>query len=224
MRDPTTAVPCEPPAQWGPAQRSVTRIRQGPQAHIDVEELMTALVLGVLLVSAGLAVWPPQRAASLMGRRAGTAARAGTDTPASEVALTAQLLVVALRTGLPVPSALGRVAEHSRPEVAADLYRVLSGYARVADDPAVAWAPVPDIWRPVGAALTVAARAGVPPGPLLATAARSVLRRESEAREVAIGSAGVRLVLPLGLVLLPAFMCTTVLPLVMVMTRGSLQS
>ena len=71
-------------------------------------------------------------------------------------------------------------------------------------------------------ALTVAARAGVPPGPLLATAARDLLRREGETQEAAIGRVGVRLVLPLGLVLLPAFMCTTVLPLVLVMTRRQL--
>ena len=74
----------------------------------------------------------------------------------------------------------------------------------------------------VSTALTVAARAGVPPGPLLATAARDLLRREGETQEAAIGRVGVRLVLPLGLVLLPAFMCTTVLPLVLVMTRRQL--
>lgn len=141
---------------------------------------------------------------------------------AADVALSARLLVIALSTGLPVATALERAAAHSGPEIAADLYRVAGGYARHADDPGRAWAQAPDLWQPIAAALVVAARAGVPPGPLLETAGRAVLRRESEAREVAIGRAGVRLVLPLGLVLLPAFMCTTVMPLLLVMTRGHL--
>ncbi|MGA8046047.1 MAG: type II secretion system F family protein [Dermatophilaceae bacterium] len=185
---------------------------------------MTTPILALLLIACGIALWPWD------GERAATGAVGGAterrwhaDGAATDVALTAQLLVVALRTGLPVVSALERVAEHSGPQVAADLHRVVRGYARHPDDPLLAWAAAPDIWRPVGAALAVAARAGVPPGPLLATAARGVLRRESEAREVAIGRAGVRLVLPLGLVLLPAFMCTTVLPLLLVMTRRQLE-
>lgn len=61
-----------------------------------------------------------------------------------------------------------------------------------------------------------------PPGSLLRTASSAVLRRESVLRESAIGRVSVRLVLPLGAVLLPAFMCTTVIPLVVVMTRGFL--
>ena len=184
---------------------------------------MTAAVLALTLVVTGITLWPRtgERVATGVGGN-GTGGRSPGGGAATDVALTAQLLVVALRTGLPVVSALERVAEHSAPHVAADLHRVVRGYARHPDDPLLAWAAAPDIWRPVGAALAVAGRAGVAPGPLLATAARSILRRESEAREVAIGRAGVRLVLPLGLVLLPAFMCTTVLPLLLVMTRRQL--
>ena len=189
---------------------------------------MTTLVLGLLLVAVGAALWPgaqrrpgPSRGA-WDGSRSQPDGQGHGDGVATDVALAAQILVVALRTGLPVASALERVAEHSGPHVAADLQRVLRGYARHPDEPALAWASAPDIWRPVCTALTVAARAGVPPGPLLSTAAADLLRREAEAHEAAIGRVGVRLVLPLGLVLLPAFMCTTVLPLVLVMTRRQL--
>jgi hypothetical protein len=184
---------------------------------------MSALVLGLLLTCGGVALWP-RRLSPVGGgtRRDGAQSGRSDDAPATDVALAARLLVIALRTGLPVPSALERVAQHSRPHVAADLHRVVREYARSADDPAVAWSAAPVIWSPLSAALIVAGRAGVAPGPLLATSAGAVLRRESEVREVAIGTAGVRLVLPLGLVLLPAFMCTTVIPLVLVMTRGHL--
>lgn len=185
---------------------------------------MTTLVLGLVLVACGIALRPRSRGglptARVVARVRQRSEQA--DGAATDVALTVQLLVVALRTGLPIASALERVAEHSRPHVAADLHRVLRGYARHPDDTVLAWATAPDLWRPVSTALTVAARAGVPPGPLLATAARDLLRREGETQEAAIGRVGVRLVLPLGLVLLPAFMCTTVLPLVLVMTRRQL--
>lgn len=184
---------------------------------------MTTLAVGLVLVVCGIALWPPAgEHMAVAAAGAGPESREQSDGAATDVALTAQLLVIALRTGLPVTSALERVAEHSGPHVAADLHRVVRAYARHPDDPVLAWGAAPDIWRPVGAALAVAARAGVAPGELLLTAARGVLRRESEAREVAIGRAGVRLVLPLGLVLLPAFMCTTVLPLLLVMTRRHL--
>ncbi|WP_193315135.1 type II secretion system F family protein [Nostocoides sp. F2B08] len=189
---------------------------------------MTRLVLGLMLLVAGTALWPGGARAPRAGRmtwegshRSWRRHRQG-DGAATDVALAAQLLVVALRTGLPVVAALERVAEHSGPQVAADLHRVLRGYGHNPDEPALAWASAPDIWRPVCTALTVAAQAGVHPGPLLATAARDMLRREGEAHEAAIGRVSVRLVLPLGLVLLPAFMCTTVLPLVLVMTRRQL--
>jgi len=98
---------------------------------------------------------------------------------------------------------------------------VVGGYER-RDDPDLAWRAAPSVWQPVAAALTVAGRAGVAPGPLLLAAAGAILRRESSAQEAALGRVSVRLVLPLGLALLPAFMCTTVIPLVLVMTRGYL--
>ena len=185
---------------------------------------MTTLVVGLILVVCGMALHPGSRRPQPTTEVPGVGQNRSWlgEGVATDVALTAQLLVVALRTGLPVAAALERVAEHSDPHVAADLHRVLRGYARHPDDPVLAWATAPDIWRPVTTALMVAARAGVPPGPLLATASRDLLRREGDIQEAAIGRVGVRLVLPLGLVLLPAFMCTTVLPLVLVMTRRQL--
>jgi len=181
------------------------------------------LVVGLVLACVGVVVWPSAWAdprSVLWRERSRARLRAGEGaSPAGDVAVAALLLVIALRTGLPVVAALERVAGHCRVDIARDLLGVVTAYERAGDRPETAWARGPDIWQPIAAAMTVASRAGVAPGPMLRAAARAILRRESVAQEAAIGRVSVRLVLPLGLVLLPAFMGTTVLPLILVMTK-----
>lgn len=81
------------------------------------------------------------------------------------------------------------------------------------------WSAAGPGWAPARRCLEVAAVAGVPPGPSLRQAATD-LRREAVAEvEVATARLGVRLVLPLGLAFLPAFLLTTVVPLVLALTR-----
>lgn len=183
---------------------------------------MTMLLgVGVGLVVASALVWPSPWAdprTVLWPERCGDARSPHHPALAQEVAVAAQLMSLALRTGLPVHAALERVVTHCSPELVHDLMPVVTGYERGLE-PAHAWARAPAIWEPVGGAFVVAARAGLPPSSLLLTASRSVLRHESAAREAAIGRVTVRLVLPLGAVLLPAFMLTTVTPLVVFMTR-----
>ncbi|MFN2319837.1 MAG: type II secretion system F family protein [Dermatophilaceae bacterium] len=184
------------------------------------------LSLALALVCAGALLWPspwadPRDAFWRERVRARTSA-GPRDSPAADVAVAALLLVIALRTGLPVVAALERVAAHCRPDISGDLMRVVTAHERAGDRPADAWSGAPGTWQPIAAAMIVASRAGVAPGPLLRAAARAILRRESVAQETMIGRVSVRLVLPLGLVLLPAFMGTTVLPLVLVMTRDYL--
>lgn len=184
---------------------------------------MILLGAGIGLVLAATLIWPspwadPRRV--LWSERPGLA-----DEPspalAQDVAVAAQLMSLALRTGLPVHAALDRVMAHCSAELVRDLSPVITGYERGLE-PAQAWARAPVIWQPVGAAFVAASRAGLPPSPLLLTASRSVLRHESVVRESAIGRVTVRLVLPLGTVLLPAFMFTTVIPLIVFMTRDFL--
>lgn len=181
------------------------------------------LGVGLALVCVGVLVWPSAWAdprSVLWRERSRAWLRADDDaSPAGDVAVAALLLVIALRTGLPVVAALERVAGHCRVDIARDLLGVVTAYERAGDRPETAWTRGPDSWQPIAAAMTVASRAGVAPGPLLRAAARATLRRESVAQEAAIGRVTVRLVLPLGLVLLPAFMGTTVLPLILVMTK-----
>lgn len=74
-------------------------------------------------------------------------------------------------------------------------------------------------WEPARRSLQLAEAAGVPPGEALTRSADD-LRREAVADvEVAAARLGIRLVLPLGLAYLPAFVLTTVLPLVLALMR-----
>lgn len=183
---------------------------------------MTVLLGGGLgLVLAATLIWPSPWADPRTVRwseRHDTSRRPHRPALAHEVAVAAQLMSLALRTGLPVHTALERVVTHCSPDLVHDLMPVITGYERGLE-PEHAWARAPTVWQPVKAAFVAASRAGLPPGPLLLTASRSVLRREIVARESAIGRVTVRLVLPLGAVLLPAFMFTTVIPLIAFMTR-----
>jgi pilus assembly protein TadC len=70
----------------------------------------------------------------------------------------------------------------------------------------------------------MAATAGVPPADALVSAAEEVRRGERQRLEVATATLGVRIVLPLGLVFLPAFILTTVLPIVLALARQVLSS
>lgn len=78
-----------------------------------------------------------------------------------------------------------------------------------------AWSAAPQRWEAAGRALRLASRAGVPPAALLRQAAEDVRRERLHAVEAATARLGVRLVLPLGLAFLPAFVLTTVVPVVL---------
>lgn len=83
-----------------------------------------------------------------------------------------------------------------------------------------AWQAAGAHWAPARRSLQLAEAAGVAPGQALVRSAQD-LRRDAVADvEVAAARLGVRLVLPLGLAYLPAFVLTTVLPVVLALTRG----
>ncbi|TQM64513.1 type II secretion system F family protein [Humibacillus xanthopallidus] len=132
---------------------------------------------------------------------------------ADEVAAAMALLALAYRTGLPTWQVLTAVAQTSADPVAADLRQVATALQWGASE-AVAWASVGPAWAPAARVVSLAHAGGVPPGPLLTAASDDLHRAELDRLEVAAAQVGVRLVAPLGLVLLPAFCLTTVVPLV----------
>lgn len=154
------------------------------------------------------------------GRRASSVRRASTDTRSEVVGLEEvwELIALALEGGVPLERALGTVAG----VVPASTGEVLRGVGA-----AMAWG-VPEgriwqqagpEWEPVRSALQVARRAGAPPAQLLRAAAAERRRDRAGRVEVAAARLPVRLVIPLGLLFLPAFMLTTVVPIVLALAR-----
>lgn len=131
------------------------------------------------------------------------------------------LLALAYRSGLPSWQVLEAVAAQSPEGVSTDL-RQVGAALRWGADEQQAWGSVDAAWAPAARAISIAHRAGLPPATLLMTASDDLRRADLERLEVVAAQVGVRLVLPLGLVLLPAFCLTTVVPLVVAIGRNLL--
>jgi len=162
------------------------------------------------------------------GRRAGTGRGKGdradpdgvsrTAVPVAEVAGVVELLALTLRGGVGLVEAMEAVAGRVGGPLGLHLQTVAAA-GRWGVEDAAAWASVPPAWQPAARALRMAARAGVPPADALAGAAEEVRRAERQRLEVATATLGVRIVLPLGLLFLPAFILTTVVPIVLALAK-----
>lgn len=129
-----------------------------------------------------------------------------------------ELIALALGGGASVPRAVAEVASTLPAPLGAELGQVASGLA-CGEDPVQVWERTGDHWAPARRALSLAEAAGVAPTEALRAAAAD-LRRDAVADvEVATARLAVRLVLPLGLAYLPAFVLTTVVPLVLALVR-----
>jgi hypothetical protein len=155
------------------------------------------------------------RAQRMLPRRRRSARESPT---AHDVAAAMALLALAYRTGLPTWQVLTAVARTTSGPVARDLRQVATALQWGADE-AEAWAAVGEAWRPAGRVVVLSHAGGVAPGPLLTTAADDLNRAEVDRLEIAVAQVGVRLVAPMGLVLLPAFCLTSVVPLVVALGR-----
>lgn len=199
---------------------------------------MTALV--IMLIAAAVLAWPT---ASIDGLRpgpdsvggvavghdpdgAGTRLRAWSSrrvVPVVEVAGVIDLLALTLRGGAGLVEAMEAVATRVGGLLGLHLQTVAAA-GRWGVDDATAWASVPSAWQPAARALRMAATAGVPPADVLVRAAQEVRRAEQQRLELATATLGVRIVLPLGLAFLPAFVLTTVVPIVLALANQVLVS
>lgn len=132
-------------------------------------------------------------------------------------------IALALRGGAGLQPALRQVASATPGDAGRELAAVAAAMAWGLDDDS-AWANVPQRWQPAQRALVLAARGGVAPSELLSAAA-SDLRRDAVAQvELQTAQLSVQLVLPLGLAFLPAFVLTTVVPVVIALATSVLQA
>lgn len=154
--------------------------------------------------------------ASVAGNTNGPVQDAGSGI--DDVPLLLELLGSALDAGLAIPWALRLVAGVATAEVRAGLSQVVAGLQMGASWEH-SWEGVRSLEHVAGihAALSFAALTGAPAAPLLYAEAeqrRRQFQRDAEKRAAALG---VRLVVPLGLCSLPAFICLGIVPVVVAM-------
>ena len=187
----------------------------------------------MLLTAAAVLAWPspqPVSRVALGGGAVGvgdaaTGAGSGADSrstrtvvPVAEVGGVIDLLALTLRGGVGLVEAMEAVATRVGGPLGLHLQTVAAA-GRWGVDDATAWASIPSAWQPAARALRMAATAGVPPADVLVRAAEEVRRAEQQRLEVATATLGIRIVLPLGLAFLPAFVLTTVVPVVLALAN-----
>jgi len=193
-------------------------------------------IVVLLLTAAAVLAWPSVRPASFGGAGllaagesqhdsrgvgAGRRARVGSGrsvVPVAEVAGVIDLLALALRGGVGLVEAMEAVAIRVGGPLGLHLQTVAAA-GRWGVEDATAWGSIPAAWQPAARALRMAATAGVPPAEALVRAAEEVRRAEEQRLEVATATLGIRIVLPLGLLFLPAFILTTVAPIVLALAQ-----
>ena len=185
----------------------------------------------MLLTAAAVLAWPKAHPVSDVasartpvghsGAGAGSRADAGSvrkAVPVADMAGVIDLLALTLRGGVGLLEAMEAVAARVGGPMGAQLQTVAAA-GRWGVEDATAWASIPLAWQPAARALRMAATAGVPPADVLVRAAEEVRRAEQQRLEVATATLGIRIVLPLGLAFLPAFVLTTVVPIVLALAR-----
>jgi len=161
----------------------------------------------------------------LRGRGAQEGAEAGrARAPTTEdVAASMLLLAVALQSSCGVMEAIDHTARVAPPAAAGELAVVAAGL-RWGVTEEQAWAEADPRWARTALALRLAREAGVAPSSLLLTGADDLRSNRLAAVDVAAARLGVRLVIPLGVAFLPAFVLTTIVPVVLALARQVLAS
>lgn len=175
---------------------------------------MAALIVG-LLVGAAVLLWAGQsstRLRSLLGEgpevggsHGAASVRAGvTD---EELAFDLDLVAICLTAGLPIPVALTLTAEATGDR---------SGLLRIARAKTIGGEDLAedDRLRPVLDVFVFSEHTGVGPAPLIESVAGELRAASRRRRQEAAAALGVRLVIPLGVCILPAFLLLSVVPVV----------
>jgi hypothetical protein len=172
--------------------------------------LLAALAAAAVLPGPGTA---SRRVARLL--RPGPVARPGRRGPPVPGPVVLDLVAAVLRAGAPVATSLRVVGESLGARGAVDgreLVTLAQRHELALGEPT---AGVPPWVALLDETLLLARDVGLAPGPLLTSAAEDERRRQAMARRIAAARLTVRLVLPTGLCLLPAFVLLTVAPLVL---------
>ena len=130
------------------------------------------------------------------------------DTP-----LVLDLVAAALAAGAPPHRAMETVGIAVQGTIGRSMCEV-AARLRLGSEWDSAWRDAPRRLEPLRRTLRLASRTGAPASALLRDAAEDLRRRHSREAQAAAGRLGVRMVLPLGLCSLPAFVAWAVVPVV----------
>jgi hypothetical protein len=195
-----------------------------------------SVVLAAALVGAAWLVWPNrpspgERAMAVLAAPGRQCAVSGPDPPTGvgrlgpELGpltpdLVMDLVACGLRSGLSVADALAASAGAAPP---AYLLEVL-GRLRLGVDAQRAWDRPPPDFAGLARALVLADLSGAPAAAVVSRAAADHRAARREQAELAAARVGVRLVLPLGLAVLPGFVLLAVVPIVLGLAESVLRS
>lgn len=137
-----------------------------------------------------------------------------------DAAVLADILGAAIQAGASIPASLAALGRAVPGEQGHELQQV-AATLRLGGDWSAAWARAGQDLQTLNRALYPSWTDGVAPGGLLRHAAAQIRRRRAEEAREAAARLGVRLVLPMGLCWLPAFVLLGLAP-VLLSTGGSL--
>ena len=179
---------------------------------------MGALMMLFIAATASAVLWGQSPPARPGPEAPGARPTPGMSSDVASIPLLLELLATALESGLPIQGALQVVAEVAEAKMRTKLLQVVAGL-RIGASWQDSWAGClgEDGIEQIRDALSFGAATGASAAPLLYAQARhyrSSAARDAQKRAAALG---VKLVLPLGLCALPAFIAVGVVPVVMAM-------
>jgi len=180
-----------------------------------------AAVAAALMAAAAVLLWRvPDGARPAGGSRAtgrvATVVRAGrrrpdVERPALSVPVLMELVAAGLDAGLPAPSAFQAAVRAAGGATRSQLQPVVNLWCLGASVER-AWRDADARWQPLSRCLVLSQRTGASAAAVLRDAARDLRSARRRRARVAANRLGVRLVVPLGLATLPAFVLWSVAP------------
>lgn len=173
-----------------------------------------ALVSLTALIVLAVLPWSLRRPARGRRSRRWRAGRSGSSQPRVDPAVALDILAAAISAGAAVPSALAALGT-ALPGAQGEVLRRVAAVLELGGDWEAAWAEAGTEFTPMARALRPAWVDGVAPEDLLSQAAASIRARRLDAAKDAAARLGVRLVLPMGVCLLPAFVLLGIVPVLL---------
>lgn len=184
--------------------------------------ISTGSALVAILAAAAVLSWPTRApaagfgavSAGIFGRAGARGARPNAAPGPVPVPVVLELVAAALSCGLSSTEALAAAVRAAGSSAAPDLGPVVEAL-RLGARPDVAWQRAGPSYAPLARTLLLSARTGAAAAPALRRAAADERTARAHRAHIAAQRLGVELVVPLGLLTLPAFVLLAVVPVLL---------